>query len=592
MPIESRRPSAGASRQSATGRTLSTADRRPRSPDCRVPGANGLSSGRLVRRLVPAAYRLILALVLLPAAAWAAEVPALSCAKCHPAETAGFLATPMGRSSGPAADAPSGKYDHAISKTQFTIDVSGRPGQPGAKMVQTIERNGVSGEYDVAFAVGSGTHAFAYVVDIGGHLFESPLGYFAGRGWGMSPGYEGEKSPDFDRPVTEDCLFCHTGRARPVAGTYNDFQEPPLESAGITCDRCHGPSEAHLRNPVPGSIVNPAKLPERARDSVCEQCHLVGEERVPNPGKQVSDFVAGENLEGVYSVYVKADSLDPTRPGAFKVVSQAQQLALSMCARKSGGKLWCGTCHDPHVQPKDPKTYFREICLSCHSLASLKTHPKPAQDCVGCHMPRRPVTDGAHTVFTDHRITRRPPPASSSVVAANGGSADSHLSLAAWHSPAGALAERNLGLADVKVGDRLEDFPLVNQGFQLLMQCWSNFPDDPGLLNGLGTAVSDSGHGAEAAAIFEQAIQLEPSSAVDQLHAGLAWNVAHEDQKAIGYFEKALELDPLLEQPYLELAAIYAAESDSAKLRETYERYHKAFPQSLRAQEDLRGTAR
>lgn len=498
----------------------------------------------------------------------------------------------MGRSSGPAADAPSGKYDHAFSNTRFTIDVSGRPGQPGAKMVQRIERNGFSGEYDVAFAVGSGTHAFAYIVDIGGHLFESPLGYFAGRGWGMSPGYEEQKSPDFDRPVTEDCLFCHTGRARPVAGTYNDFQEPPLESAGITCDRCHGPSEAHLRNPVPGSIVNPAKLPERARDSVCEQCHLVGEERVPDPGKQVSDFVAGENLEDVYSVYVKADSLDPSRPGAFKVVSQAQQLALSMCARKSGGKLWCGTCHDPHVQPKDPKAYFHEICLSCHSLASLKAHPKPAQDCVGCHMPRRPVTDGAHTVFTDHRITRRPPPASSSVVAANGGSADSHPTLAAWHSPAGALAKRNLGLADVKVGDRLEDFPLVNQGFQLLMQCWSSFPDDPGLLNGLGTAVLDSGHGAEAAAIFEQAIQLEPSSAVDQLHAGLAWKAAHDEQKAIGYFEKALELDPLLEQPYLELAAIYAAENNSAKLRETYERYQKAFPQSLRAQEDLRGAAR
>ncbi|HEV2424977.1 MAG TPA: hypothetical protein VGZ29_09130 [Terriglobia bacterium] len=532
-------------------------------------------------------FTVLLALIILPGAAHAADLP---CAKCHPTETAGFLATQMGRSSGPAADASSGKYYHALSKTEFNIDVTGGPGAPTGQMVQSIERDGIRGKYDIAFAIGSGTHAYAYVIDIGGHLFESPIGYFPGRGWGMSPGYEQQKAPDFNRPVTEDCLFCHTGRARPVASTYNTFQDPPLEAYGITCDRCHGPSGAHLKNPVPGSIINPANLPERERDSVCEQCHLAGEERVPNPGGQVADFLPGEKLEDVYSVYVKADSLDPTRPGAFKVVSQAQQLALSMCARKSQGKLWCGTCHDPHVQPKDPKAYFRDRCLSCHGLALLKTHPKPDQDCVGCHMPRRPVTDGAHTVFTDHRIARRPPAGSSTAVAAKDSRAN--LTLAAWHSPAGALAQRNLGLADVKVGDRLENFPLVNQGFELLMQCWSDFANDPALLNGLGTAVLDSSHGKEAAAAFEQAIQIEPQSAVDQLHAGLAWKAAQDDQKAIAYFEKAIALDPLLEQAYQELAAIYESENETAKLQEIYERYQKAFPQSISAQEDLRKAAR
>ena len=565
------------SRQWAAGSRHSAVRSRQEAVDRQLPAAC---------RPLRAAYCL-LTLLLLPAAVRASDLP---CAKCHPAETAGYLATQMGRSSGPVADAPSGRYYHPVSKTQFTIDVTSGTGVPNGKMVQRIEREGIRGEYDVAFAIGSGTHAFAYAVDIGGRLFESPIGYFPGRGWAMSPGYEQQKAPDFDRPVTEDCLFCHTGRARPVAGAYNTFEDPPLEAYGITCDRCHGPSEAHLKNPVPGSIVNPANLPERQRDSVCEQCHLAGEERVPNPGRQVADFLPGEKLEDVYSVYVKADSLDPTRPGAFKVVSQAQQLALSMCARKSQGKLWCGTCHDPHAQPKDPKAYFRDRCLSCHGLALLKTHPKPSQDCVGCHMPRRPVTDGAHTVFTDHRITRRPPPASSMAQAANGSNAD--LTLAAWHDPAGSLAQRNLGLADVKVGDRLEDFPLVNQGFQLLMQCWSDFANDPALLNGLGTAVLDASHGKEAAATFEQAIQLEPSSAVDQLHAGLAWKAAHDDQKAIAYFNKALELDPLLEQPYQELAAIYASENDAAKLRDTYERYRKAFPQSIRAQEDFRKIGR
>src|SRR6516225_6979816 len=153
----------------------------------------------------------------------------------------------------------------------------------------------------------------------------------------------------------------------------------------------------------------------RARASICEQCHLSGDARIPNPGKRLSDFRPGQELEDVYSVYVFEASLDPSRPSALKVISQAQQLALSTCARQSHGKLWCGTCHDPHEQPSDPKTYFRSRCLSCHGAALVKSHPRvsdvarasrplsrerlaPAQgpndDCISCHMPRRPVSDG------------------------------------------------------------------------------------------------------------------------------------------------------------------------------------------------------
>jgi hypothetical protein len=310
----------------------------------------------------------------------------------------------MAHSLGRPARAHSGTYFHALSKTHFTIQAG-----PGG-MVQRMEREGVTSEYKVAYEIGSGMHAFAYVIQLGDHLFQSPLGYFPGRGWGMSPGYENAKAPDFLRPITPDCLVCHSGKARPIPQTFSSYQNPPFEAESITCERCHGSVEAHLRDPVPGSIINPASLPPPARASICEQCHLAGEERVPNPGKKLSDFRPGEELEEVYSVYVSADSLDPSRPGALKVISQAQQLALSACARRSNGKLWCGSCHDAHVQPAQPKPYFRQRCLACHGLALLKTHARPNEDCIGCHMPRRPVSDGAHTVFTDHRIARRPPP--------------------------------------------------------------------------------------------------------------------------------------------------------------------------------------
>ena len=328
---------------------------------------------------------------------------------------------------------------------------------------------------------------------------------------------------------------------------------------------------------MPGSIVNPARLPPRARDSVCEQCHLSGEARIPNPGKQLSDFRPDQNLEEVYSVYVSGVSPDPLRPKALKVISQAQQLALSTCARQSHGNLWCGTCHDPHEQPADPQQYFRSRCLSCHGTALLTSHPRPNADCVACHMPRRPATDGAHTVFTDHRIARRPP--------AEPGTPgnDRPSALVAWYAPPAALQQRNLGLAEVEVGERSKSFQMVFQGHQRLVACLPEFPNDPAVLTSIGQVLLGAGRGIDAATVFERVIRIEPDVASNYLHEGLAWKTAHNNQKAIKYLEKALERDPLLEQPYRELAKTYSEAGNNAMVRVTMDRYRRAFPKSLEA---------
>lgn len=131
---------------------------------------------------------------------------------------------------------------------------------------------------------------------------------------------------------------------RPVADTVNQYQNPPFTEEGISCDRCHGPAETHVRRPSSTNIVNPRKLSARARDSICEQCHLGGEARIENPGRRFADFQPGQELEEVFTVYVNASPV-------FKVVSHAEQLAHSICAVRSGTKMWCGSCHDPHEKP-------------------------------------------------------------------------------------------------------------------------------------------------------------------------------------------------------------------------------------------------
>ena len=320
------------------------------------------------------------------------------------------------------------------------------------------------------------------------------------------------------------------------------------------------------------NIVNPLRLPPRARDSVCEQCHLAGEARIPNPGRKFQDFAAGLELEQVFSIYVYR------RPagGRFKVVSQVEQLALSRCARASDGRMWCGACHDPHETPASPKQYYRQRCLSCHGQALLAQHAKPAEDCIACHMPRRTSSDIAHTSFTDHRILRRPQSATDAPA----------TELAAWREPSSSLARRNLGLAHISVGERDQSAALLNEGFRLLAGIEKEFPADPDVLSALGLVLLRKGARAEALRRFEQAARADPSPS-SYLNLAAAQDAAAQTASAIRSLERAIDLDPSLRQAYLLLADIYARMSQPARRRELLERYLRLNPQSLTARQAL-----
>jgi tetratricopeptide (TPR) repeat protein len=502
---------------------------------------------------------------------------AYPCDACHPKEVAGFAESAMAHSLGPPRPLPAGNFIHPSSKTRFSARWD------GTRMVQNLERNSASAEYDIAYAIGSGNHAIGFLIQMGDHLFQSPIAWYTKHEiWDIAPGYEETRAPDFNRPVTPQCLFCHAGQARPVRGTLNRYAAPPFQAEAITCERCHGPTKEHLRSPIPGSIINPRKLSFRARDSICEQCHLSGVARIPNPGNQISDFRPGEELEDVLSVYLYESSRDPSRANPLKVISHAQQLALSTCARQSQGKLWCGSCHDPHEKPANPRVYFRDRCLACHA-SQLAGHPKPTDDCIGCHMQRRPVRDGGHTAFTDHHISRWP--------RSDTASDNTPERLVAWRDPPAAFVKRNLGLADIEVGRQFQSTPHMLEALRLLTDCKHDFSYDPAVSTGIGMVLLGMKHGAEAAASFAQAAQVEPGVGSHYLDEGFAWKAANQPAKAIENFEKALQLDPLLEPAYRELAALYSQAHDPEKVRNAWERYLRALPGSLEAQTGARAIA-
>jgi len=477
------------------------------------------------------------------------------CANCHPKEALGYAQSAMAHSLSNPVPQPDGSFEHTFSKTRFFIQSS------SSGVVQRFERGGESGEQKVAFVIGSGIHAYGYLVQAGDHLFQSPVSYYSNRHqWDVAPGYEETRSPDFSRPVTLECLLCYSGKPQPIPDALNRYRTPVFLEESISCDRCHGPGEAHEKNPVPGSIVNPAKLDGPARDSVCEQCHLAGEVRIPNPGKSIADFQPGQRIEEAYSIYVAAQPSG----GTLKVISHAEQLALSSCARRSGGKLWCGTCHNPHETPARPAAYFRERCLGCHGATLEKSHATPGRDCVACHMPRLPARDGGHTVFTDHQIKRRAEPQSDP---------GRQAELAAWREPEPRLRERNLAIALVTVGLQNESSQEAVRGYRMLNQVEKDYPDDPAVLTSLGIVLLRAKQPGEALRRFEKVLLLRPAYAPYEVNTGSALLAAGRKAEAVRHLERALELDPLLEQTVELLSGLYRDQGDGAKAAGLIARY-------------------
>ena len=409
----------------------------------------------------------------------------------------------------------------------------------------------------MAFAIGSGSHAQGYAVEIGGTLFQSPIAaYRNGTSWNVAPGYEEMPAPDFNRPITAECLLCHAGG---VAATGRE---------AISCDRCHGDASAHLRQPKRHTIVNPTRLPRAERDSVCEQCHLNGEARVTNPGKAFGAFQPGQKLEETFSVFV----FEQARPG-LKVVSHVEQLELSKCQQVTG-KLWCGACHQPHGEPISVSTE----CRRCHSALPAKHLAAAASTvvCESCHMPKRPARDGSHSPFTDHRIQRR---AAGQVTEAN------QLAIRAWRPAADpGVAKRNLGLAYVMAGEREGAAVLLNRGYQLLAEAFPSFPKDADVLASLGMVLFLKDQHADAGKLLRAAIAARPTDSSLREKLAVILKASGDAAGARVALEKAIALDPSRETAYHLLAEL---EQDPAKRRAALERYLRFNPKSLIAREAL-----
>jgi Flp pilus assembly protein TadD len=455
-------------------------------------------------------------------------------------------------------------FDHARSGFQYRVSVRSQQ-----YLLEFHKADGsVSGEKVLAYAVGSGTRAFSYLISEGGFLFEAPAAYYAiGKSWGLAPGYEQYAYPFLGRPIAPGCLSCHASFLQVEPLTLNRYRDPPFLEGGVACERCHGKGGKHVEKMLAGDlaggteILNPRKLPAANRDSICAQCHLNGDVRVMRPGADWRSFEPGGRLSDSQTVFVRAQKSD-----AMTVTGHVENLALSACKRKSGDRLWCGSCHDPHMvpAPAEASAWFRSRCTTCHSTSACtetqSARAKAKDDCIGCHMPKSRAKDAEHVVLTDHSIPRR---RGRETISATASTADL---VPFGGSPA---TSRDLALAYAIAAIGKSGGSDRERAVGLLEKTTREFPEDTEALMSLAEIYRNDGKYDMARALYERAIALDPGQVTASVGLGGIRFERGEFTEAIRLWKDALAKNVGLELVRLNLSVALLKTGDRAAAEST-----------------------
>ena len=496
-----------------------------------------------------------------------------ACAHCHAQLSSSYQKTVMAGASGAAADGLiTGQFDDKDSGVRYRVY------QQDGRVWMSYERGGrdaIRGERELLYFIGSGVKGRTYLFSDDQFLFETPINWYSQeRRWNMTPAYIDAREIPMNLPAFPSCLNCHSsGMQAPEPGSDCKFTGKPFVHAGITCQRCHGSGEEH--GDGKGVIANPAKLPAARRDAVCMECHFEGTAAVEQPGKHLYDFQPGERL----SDYVHYFVLTETQRQKPQALSQFQALSLSQCKRRSGEKLWCGSCHDSHSEPApaEKAAYYRGKCLACHSEAFAARHHRDKPDCRPCHMPALPSKDVAHTESTDHRILRFPNSSPlprlqirgkllESFPAADASLATSRDYALAWET----LAERGFHGAS----QRAEKY---------LRQALQQSPDDAVALSAMGFLELERGNAAGARDLYEHALKINPLSNDVATNLGILEARAGNLRRAVELWNPAFARAPNRSAIGMDLAITFCAAGQKDIARKYVERvlqfnpdYHKA----------------
>lgn len=247
----------------------------------------------------------------------ASYVGSAACARCHAEIANHFSQTSMGRSITPVTpeflrstpvsasfyDAKIDRHfethaqDGKLYQSEFQLDAAGHE----------VFRN----THPVDWIIGANANGLGALIRHDDYIFEGPLSYYKSTGkWDLSPGYQ-KGDVGFNRVVVTGCIFCHSGRVQPVAGSDGKYQNPPFAQLAIGCENCHGPGSAHVEAMGEGesyphgkdpTVVNPATMAPGLANDLCMGCHQTGDTRVFAPGKSFQDYRPGQPVNRIMTI--------------------------------------------------------------------------------------------------------------------------------------------------------------------------------------------------------------------------------------------------------------------------------------------------
>lgn len=544
-----------------------------------------------------------------------------SCAAsgCHEQICQDFQTVPMGNSMTPANTPPElARVPQTVTVYVKSLDRYIQVSRQGNDLYQTeyaLDENGnrtFTTAQKLDYRIGGPLTGYTYVTRLGNWMFEAPLSYYVhSEKWELSPGYE-VMDFAFSRPITSGCLACHNGQPESMPNRDGMYRDPPFRfmEYAVGCECCHGPGQLHVaeltqhpnlrRRKVDDSIVNPSDLPPRLADDICMNCHQGGNTRVLQPGKSYLDFRPGTPLyetTAIFKVPVtvsqraeldRSENLPPVRGSlTMPLWWKNSTMEMSRCFHDSNGQLKCITCHVIHLRPKEENkvAFFRERCFTCHSNDSCKLPLEsrmkrdPANDCVGCHMPRKPTAGIPHSNDTNHRIVRRagqpypdyafdqPSPDLPGLVCINRRGGDAARPLPA--------VTKLLAYADVS-----QKVPSLSRYYyELLDQLKQSSPDDPTVLCALGRRALEEKDDAGAIDYLSRALQKGGDYASTYVDLGEALARTGRVEESAQVLEKGAAAWPFARDIQKSLVFRYLTLQEIPKAHEALKHYVALFPE-------------
>jgi predicted CXXCH cytochrome family protein len=335
--------------------------------------------------------------------------PDAVCAPCHREIYQKYRKTPMANASGIAADGfVPGDFTHAASGVHYRVTNDGGRVWLSYERASTSPDRSLNGRQELQYFIGSGKRGRTYLFERSGYWFESPINWYSRKKiWDMAPNLLSVREMPLTLPIDPGCLHCHASNvARSLPEARNLYSGEPFAQGGISCEACHGESRAHVASSGKVQMLDIDALQPVRRDSICLNCHLEGREEIIRQGKRLEDFVPGDNLFDFAAYFVYKTEMG----SGGRATSQWEALLRSQCKKKSGDRLTCTTCHDPHgsPSPESAVAFYRQKCLSCHGQERFaERHHPENKDCTSCHMARPTTNDIAHEQVTDHWIRKR-----------------------------------------------------------------------------------------------------------------------------------------------------------------------------------------